>query len=98
MNVRPETPRDHAAIQAINIDAFASHPFSQQTEHLIVNALRDANALTVSLVADEQGEVLGHIAFSPALIDGVVTHHPAFSVTAQPGGARALLDRAAQRP
>lgn len=70
MNIRSETPRDFAAIQTINIDAFADHPFSQQTEHLIVNALREAGALTLSLVAEDNGRVVGYIAFSPALIDG----------------------------
>ena len=69
MIIRPETPQDYGAIQQINMDAFADHPFSHQTEHLIVNALRDAGALTISLVAEDEGEVVGHIAFSPALID-----------------------------
>ena len=39
MIVRPETEKDLAAIQSINVAAFADHPFSHQTEHLIVNAL-----------------------------------------------------------
>ena len=69
MIIRPETPQDYDAIQQINMDVFADHPFSHQTEHLIVNALRDAGALTISLVAEDEGEVVGHIAFSPALID-----------------------------
>ena len=67
--LRYETPGDYAAIDRINIEAFANHPFSHQTEHLIVNALRIANALTVSLVAEAQGQVVGHVAFSPVLID-----------------------------
>ena len=70
MIIRPETPQDYDAIQQINMDAFADHPFSHQTEHLIVTALRDAGALTISLVAEDEGVVVGHIAFSPALIDG----------------------------
>lgn len=70
MIIRPETPGDFAAIRTINIDAFANHPFSQQTEHLIVEALRDADALTISLVAEDDDRVVGHVAFSPALIDG----------------------------
>lgn len=70
MNIRPETAQDLDAIQQINIDAFADHPFSHQTEHLIVNALREAGALTISLVVEDHGQVVGHIAFSPALIDG----------------------------
>ena len=71
MIIRPETPDDYLAIHRINIAAFADHPFSRQTEHLIVDALRDASALTLSLVAEDQGQVIGHIAFSSALIDGV---------------------------
>lgn len=70
MLIRPEVSSDYGAIQTINIDAFAHHPFSHQTEHLIVNALRDSDALTISLVAEDQGVIVGHIAFSPILING----------------------------
>lgn len=69
MKVRPETVRDHDAIRHVNEAAFENHPFSQQTEHLIVDALRAADALSVSLVAEVDGEVVGHIAFSPAGIN-----------------------------
>ncbi|MEA5098448.1 MAG: N-acetyltransferase, partial [Burkholderiaceae bacterium] len=62
---------DVDAIQTINMEAFANHPISHQTEHLIVNALRKANALTLSLVAELDGQVVGHIAFSPTPINGV---------------------------
>lgn len=70
MLIRPEVPSDHAAIRTLNLEAFAYHPFSHQTEHLVVEALRKAGALTLSLVAEDQGQVVGHIAFSPALVDG----------------------------
>lgn len=70
MNIRPETPADHAATRAINIAAFADHPHSRQTEHLIVEALRADDALALSLVAEAEGRVTGHIAFSQALVDG----------------------------
>jgi putative acetyltransferase len=66
--IRPETPRDVDGIRQVNIAAFEHHPISHQTEHLIVDALRSANALELSLVADDAGEVVGHIAFSPAVI------------------------------
>lgn len=49
--------------------AFADHPHSQQTEHRIVDALRAAGALTLSLVAVREDAVLGYIAFSPIRID-----------------------------
>jgi putative acetyltransferase len=68
MHVRPETTNDHAAVREIHIAAFANQPFSQQTEHLIVDALRADNALTLSLVAESEGRVVGHIAFSAVAI------------------------------
>jgi putative acetyltransferase len=52
MQIRPETPADFAAIRAINVAAFLHHPYSRQTEHLIVEALREAGAMTLSLVAE----------------------------------------------
>lgn len=66
--VRPETSSDIAAIRRINVAAFLHHRISQQTEHLIVDALRSANALSISLVAESDGRVVGHIAFSRAAV------------------------------
>ena len=71
MIIRSETENDYAAIRNILIAAFANHPYSHQTEHLIVEALRAANALTVGLVAEVDGNVVGHIAFSAVKIEGV---------------------------
>lgn len=68
MIVRPEGPRDVEAIRHVNVEAFRDHAFGQQTEHLIVEALRTADALEVSLVAEVDGSVVGHIAFSRARI------------------------------
>jgi putative acetyltransferase len=68
--IRPEAPSDHEAITEIIIEAFADHPYSHQTEHLIVDELRRSDALTLSLVAEIDGRVVGHVAFSPVKIDG----------------------------
>lgn len=68
--IRDEREGDAAAIRAVTLAAFAGMPYSQQTEAAIVEALRAANALAVSLVAVEGGEVAGHVAFSPIAIDG----------------------------
>lgn len=70
MHIRPETPADHEAIRRINVEAFKNHPVSRQTEHLIVEELRRAGALELSLVAELHGEVVGHIAFSRATVGG----------------------------
>ena len=64
MLIRDESPSDIQAIDTITRAAFAHHPYSRQTEQFIVKALRAAGALAVSLVAEEAGEVVGHIAFS----------------------------------
>jgi putative acetyltransferase len=70
MILRPETAADASAIERVTIDAFLHHPYSHQTEHHIVRALRAAGALSLSLVAEMEGQVVGHIAFSPAVIRG----------------------------
>lgn len=71
MIIRPEVEADYPAIREILIAAFADHPYSHQTEHLIVEALRADRALTVGLVAEVDGKVVGHIAFSPVKIGGI---------------------------
>lgn len=70
MPIRPEIQDDSAAIRDVHLAAFAHHPHSRQTEHLIVEALRAAHVLSLSLVAESEGQVVGHVAFSPAWIDG----------------------------
>jgi len=50
--------------------AFETAPFSSGAEPRIVEALRQAGALAVSLVAtSDDGSILGHVAFSPVRID-----------------------------
>lgn len=70
MLIRDETPADAAAIQAVIEAAFRDMPFSRQTEVFILPALRRAGALSLSLVAEEEGAVVGQAAFSPLTIDG----------------------------
>jgi len=69
--IRKETPNDADAIREVTIAAFKTLAISQHTEQFIVEALRAANVLTLSLVAEIEGRVIGHIAFSPVtLSDG----------------------------
>jgi len=68
MTVRLERPSDIPAITEVTRAAFKNHPVSRQTEHYIVDALRAAGALTISLVAEIDGRVVGHAAFSPIKI------------------------------
>lgn len=68
ITIRKEEARDIEAIDQVTRAAFEHHPISQQTEHFIIRALRAANAMSLSLVAESDGRVVGHIAFSPATI------------------------------
>jgi putative acetyltransferase len=71
--IRNETPADAAAIEAITTAAFLTAPHADHTEHLIVAALRKSGQLSVSLVAEDEGEVVGHVAISPVSISGGAT-------------------------
>lgn len=68
MSIRSEKPADIEAITEVTERAFEDHSFRLQTEHLIIRDLRAAGALTISLVAEADGRVVGHIAFSPVTI------------------------------
>lgn len=65
MILRPESLADRAAIFALTQLAFQGHPHSDGSEPRIIDALRDAKALTISIVADLEGQIVGHAAFSP---------------------------------
>lgn len=66
--VRNETHDDVCAITEVTVAAFKTLEISNQTEQFIIEALRAAKVLTVSLVAEKDGRVVGHIAFSPVTI------------------------------
>jgi putative acetyltransferase len=65
MIIRDERDADIANITDVTIAAFKELEISQHTEQFIVEALRTAGALSVSLVAEQDGAIIGHIAFSP---------------------------------
>lgn len=66
--IRDETAGDVDVIIDVTIAAFEAVEISQQTEQFVISALREASALTLSLVAEVDGSVVGHIAFSPVSI------------------------------
>jgi putative acetyltransferase len=71
-----EIEPDIQEISEITKAAFENLPISNHTEQFIINALRNANALTISLVAVAGKKVVGHIAFSPVTIsDGSIDWH-----------------------
>ena len=85
--IRDEKTADHDAISEVTIAAFETMEISNKTEQFIIEALRAAKALTISLVAEVNGRVVGHIAFSPVTMSdgakdwyglGPVSVHPDF--------------------
>lgn len=68
LTIRSETAADAAAITEVTIAAFKTLEVSDHTEQFIVSALRAAKALALSLVAEMDGRVVGHIAFSPVVL------------------------------
>jgi putative acetyltransferase len=72
LTIRPETPADREAIYRVERDAFGS-----DDEPNLVDALRDGGHLALSLVAEDDGKIVGHIAFSPMTIESETETHEA---------------------
>ena len=70
VEIRAELPGDEDAIHEVTTAAFLEAPHTSHTEQFIVCELRRAGALTVSLVAEIEGHIVGHVAISPVTIDG----------------------------
>lgn len=65
MIIRPETPADIPAVHRLNELAFG-----RPLEANIVDTIRRSNGIGLSLVAEDQGRIVGHILFSSAVIEG----------------------------
>ncbi|THB63322.1 MAG: N-acetyltransferase [Desulfovibrio sp.] len=72
MTIHDERPGDETLISEIQYAAFKGHPMhapgAEPTEHLIVERLRMASALSLSLLAEINGQGVGHIAISPVAL------------------------------
>jgi predicted N-acetyltransferase YhbS len=64
--IRPETQADAKAIHDLTRRAFAPMPYAGGDEQDLVDALRAAGALSLSLVAELEGAVVGQVTLSPA--------------------------------
>lgn len=101
--IRDETPADVGAITEVTIAAFKTLEISRHTEQFVVEALRAAQALAVSLVAETEGRVIGHIAFSPVTIsDGTPSWYGLGPVSVLPehqrqGIGQALIEEGLSR-
>lgn len=68
VRIRDEIHADQAAIETVTEAAFRNAPHAGHTEQFIVNALRAAGKLSLSLVAEIDDEIVGHVAVSPVSI------------------------------
>ena len=68
--IRSERSTDAEAISQVTYAAFLGKFSDHPTEHLIVDGLREAGVLTLSLVAELHGKIIGHVAFSPVTVNG----------------------------
>jgi putative acetyltransferase len=64
--IRPERADDYSTIYDITKRAFAPMPYAGGDEQELIGKLREAGALALSLVAEQNGVVVGQISFSPA--------------------------------
>jgi putative acetyltransferase len=93
--IRDETENDVAIITEVTAAVFETMEISSHTEQFIVEALRSAKALTVSLVAEVDGQVVGHIAFSPITIsDGTANWYGLGPVSVLPAFQRLGIGKA----
>lgn len=68
INIRKEKISDIEKIHDVTTAAFLNAPHTGHTEQFIVKALRDAGMLSISLVAEQAGSIVGHVAISPVTI------------------------------
>lgn len=94
MIIRPEQPSDVAAIHALTDAAFATAPHASGTEAQIVDDLRAAGHLHLSLVAEQDGRLVGHAALSPVQIAGAAGWFGLGPVSVAPDHQRAGIGAA----
>lgn len=68
MIVRAERDGDIDGIRTLTEAAFKMAAHADGTEHIIIDRLRAAGALTLSLVAEADGVLVAHVAFSPVTV------------------------------
>ena len=64
ITIRPEEPKDHSAVRALNLAAFEDGPEAE-----LVDTLRASCRDHLSLVAEEEGRIVGHILFTPVALE-----------------------------
>jgi len=93
--IRDEQAADIPVISQVTVAAFAPMEISNQTEQFVIEALRAAKALAVSLVAEVDGRIVGHIAFSRvSMSDGTTNWYGLGPVSVHPDFQRRGIGKA----
>ena len=74
IRIRRETAADVEQIHRVTEAAFREAPHTDHNEQFVVKALRENEALAVSLVAELDGKIVGHVAISPVRISDGATN------------------------
>lgn len=89
-SIRPEAPADAWAIHALTKRAFAPMPYAGGDEQDVIDRLRARGALSLSLVAELEGALSGHLALSPATHEiGASGWYALGPISVEPGIQRA---------
>ena len=70
MHIENERPGDAETIHSMTVSAFATVLYGDGSEGRVIDALRAAGALALSLIVIEGDDIIGHITFSPVTING----------------------------
>jgi putative acetyltransferase len=93
--IRDEKDSDFTAISDVTFAAFETMEISNHTEQFIIEELRAADALSLSLVAEIDGRIVGHIAFSPVTMsDGTEQWYGLGPVSVHPDSQRKGIGKA----
>jgi putative acetyltransferase len=93
--IRSERDSDISAIAEVTATAFETLEISNHTEQFIIEQLRAAGALRLSLVAELDGQMVGHVAFSPVSIsDGTANWYGLGPVSVLPAFQREGIGKA----
>ncbi len=85
ISIRNEKVSDIQSIHQLTAAAFLDAPHTDHTEQFIVDALRKSGLLTISLIAEDAGNVVGHVAVSPVSIsDGTTSWYGLGPISVSP--------------
>ncbi|WP_319568517.1 GNAT family N-acetyltransferase [Cohaesibacter marisflavi] len=70
MEIRKETAADFDAIMNVTLAAARQHQLGKQNGYFTLNELRKSGLVTLSLVAEVDGTIVGHVAFCPVRVSG----------------------------